>query len=137
MSSVNSFAGMFASPPSWLVALTPFGSSCALRYKYLQKPLETSSLPTLMQYIHRWTPPQTEKLSTAVGLLISQGLAGASCLLSLTKDHLVKNGAQTLSRISQHLTHPLLVRRCIPHRHHFRFPGLLNRSTYGSSLCHT
>ncbi|KAF9452387.1 ARM repeat-containing protein [Macrolepiota fuliginosa MF-IS2] len=61
------------------------------RYKYLQKPLEESALPTLLQYIHRWTPIQTEKLAIAVGLLISQGLASASCLLSLTKDHLVKN----------------------------------------------
>ncbi|KAJ3570360.1 hypothetical protein NP233_g4445 [Leucocoprinus birnbaumii] len=61
------------------------------RYKYLQRPLESSSLPTLLQYIHRWTPAQTEKLAIAVGLLISQGLASASCLLSLTKDHLVKN----------------------------------------------
>ncbi|XP_006461085.1 hypothetical protein AGABI2DRAFT_150878 [Agaricus bisporus var. bisporus H97] len=61
------------------------------RYKYLQRPLEASSLPTLLQYIHRWTPAQTEKLAIAIGLLISQGLASASCLVSLTKDHLVKN----------------------------------------------
>ncbi|KDQ57630.1 hypothetical protein JAAARDRAFT_69727 [Jaapia argillacea MUCL 33604] len=61
------------------------------RYKYLQKPLEESSLPTLLQYINRWTPIQKEKLSTALGLLIAQGLAGANCLQSLTKDHLVKN----------------------------------------------
>jgi hypothetical protein len=31
-------------------------------------------------------------LSLATGLLISQGLANASCLQALTKDHLVKNG---------------------------------------------
>jgi len=61
------------------------------RYKYLQKPLEESALPTLLQYIHRWAPAQKDKLSIAVGLLISQGLANASCLQSLTKDHLVKN----------------------------------------------
>ncbi|KAF5354722.1 hypothetical protein D9756_005272 [Leucocoprinus leucothites] len=35
------------------------------RYKYLQRPLESSSLPTLLQYTHRWTPVQTEKLSAA------------------------------------------------------------------------
>ncbi|CAA7263160.1 unnamed protein product [Cyclocybe aegerita] len=65
------------------------------RYKYLQKPLEESALPTLLQYIHRWTPVQKDKFSTAVGLLISQGLASASCLQSLTKDHLVKNDVAT------------------------------------------
>ena len=63
-----------------------------LRYKYLQKPLEESALPTLLQYIHRWEPAQKDKLSIAVGLLISQGLANAACLQSLSKDHLVKNG---------------------------------------------
>lgn len=62
------------------------------RYKYLQKPLEEISLPTLLQYINRWSPAQRDKLSIAVGLLISQGLASASCLSSLSKDHLVKNG---------------------------------------------
>ncbi|KAL9711890.1 hypothetical protein Ac2012v2_004963 [Leucoagaricus gongylophorus] len=66
------------------------------RYKYLQRPLESSSLPTLLQYVHRWTTAQTEKLAIAVGLLISQGLASAGCLLSLNKDHLVKNGMQFL-----------------------------------------
>ncbi|KAH9485402.1 Basic leucine zipper and W2 domain-containing protein 2 [Psilocybe cubensis] len=61
------------------------------RYKYLQKPLEESALPGLLQYIHRWEPSQKDKLSIAIGLLISQGLANASCLQSLGKDHLVKN----------------------------------------------
>jgi hypothetical protein len=62
------------------------------RYKYLQKPLEESALPTLLQYISRWSPAQRDKIATTIGLLISQGLASASCLQSLTKDHLVKNG---------------------------------------------
>jgi hypothetical protein len=62
------------------------------RYKYLQKPLEDSALPGLLQYINRWSPVQKDKLSIAIGLLISQGLANASCLQALTKDHLVKNG---------------------------------------------
>ncbi|TFK53614.1 hypothetical protein OE88DRAFT_1264157 [Heliocybe sulcata] len=61
------------------------------RYKYLQRPLETSSLPTLLQYVNRWSPVQQQKLTTTIGLLIAQGLASASCLQSLTKDHLVKN----------------------------------------------
>ncbi|KAF9531622.1 hypothetical protein CPB83DRAFT_848477 [Crepidotus variabilis] len=61
------------------------------RYKYLQRPLEDASLPTLLQYVHRWEPIQTEKFSTCVGLLLSQGLANANCLQTLTKDHLVKN----------------------------------------------
>jgi hypothetical protein len=61
------------------------------RYKYLQKPLEESALPGLLQYIHRWSSAQKDKLSIATGLLISQGLANASCLQALTKDHLVKN----------------------------------------------
>ncbi|SJK97258.1 uncharacterized protein ARMOST_00509 [Armillaria ostoyae] len=61
------------------------------RYKYLQKPLEESALPTILQYIHRWSAAQKDKLSIAIGLLFSQGLASASCLQSLTKDHLLKN----------------------------------------------
>ncbi|KAJ7218065.1 armadillo-type protein [Mycena pura] len=61
------------------------------RYKYLQKPLEESALPGLLQYIHRWSPAQKDKLAMAAGLLMSQGLANASCLQSLTKDHLIKD----------------------------------------------
>ncbi|KAM5531277.1 hypothetical protein V8D89_015078 [Ganoderma adspersum] len=61
------------------------------RYKYLQRPLEQNSLPNLLQYMNRWPAAQREKLSVAIGLLFAQGLASASCLQSLTKDHLVKN----------------------------------------------
>ncbi|KAI0793209.1 eukaryotic translation initiation factor 5C [Abortiporus biennis] len=61
------------------------------RYKYLQRPLEEVSLPTLLQYMNRWPEAQRDKLAIAIGLLMAQGLASASCLLSLTKDHLVKN----------------------------------------------
>lgn len=75
------------------------------RYKYLQKPLEESALPGLLQYIHRWSPAQKDKLSIATGLLISQGLANASCLTALTKDHLVKNGAQLVHKLSRLLNH--------------------------------
>ncbi|KAG8678994.1 hypothetical protein FRC08_017304 [Ceratobasidium sp. 394] len=62
------------------------------RYKYLQRPLEESSLPTLLQYIHRWPTAQKDRVATAAGLMITQGLASASCLQALTKDHLVKDG---------------------------------------------
>lgn len=61
------------------------------RYKYLQKPLETVSIPGILQYIHRWLPVQKEKLSIAISVMIGQGLIGAACLLSLTKDHLTKD----------------------------------------------
>ncbi|PCH43438.1 eukaryotic translation initiation factor 5C [Wolfiporia cocos MD-104 SS10] len=61
------------------------------RYKYLQKPLEERSLPTLLQYVNRWPDVHWEKLAVATALLMSQGLANANCLQSLTKDHLVKN----------------------------------------------
>ncbi|TFK75446.1 ARM repeat-containing protein [Pluteus cervinus] len=69
------------------VRLSPLHSG----YKYLQKPLEESALPTLLQYIHKWTPEQRDKLAIAVGIMLSQGLASAASLTSLTKDHLVKN----------------------------------------------
>ena len=62
------------------------------RYKYLQKPLEESALPTLLQYINRWPGDQKNKIALAIGVLLSQGLITASCLQSLTKDHLIKNG---------------------------------------------
>ncbi|CDO75405.1 hypothetical protein BN946_scf184855.g8 [Trametes cinnabarina] len=61
------------------------------RYKYLQRPLETNVLPNLFQYMNRWPEAQREKVAIAAGLLMAQGLASASCLQSLTKDHLVKN----------------------------------------------
>lgn len=61
------------------------------RYKYLQKPLEEQSLPTLLQYINRWSSDQRDKFAVTVGLLISQGIVSATCLQTLAKDHLVKN----------------------------------------------
>jgi len=61
------------------------------RYKYLQKPLQESALPGLLQYANRWPQSQKDKVAVATGLLLSQGLASGSALLSLTKDHLVKN----------------------------------------------
>ncbi|KAH9162994.1 hypothetical protein EDB89DRAFT_1912971, partial [Lactarius sanguifluus] len=61
------------------------------KYKYLQKPLEENSLPTLLQYVNKWQPEQRERFATTIGLLLAQGLASAACLQSLTRDHLVKN----------------------------------------------
>ncbi|KAI9571111.1 hypothetical protein HD554DRAFT_249662 [Boletus coccyginus] len=63
------------------------------RYKYLQKPLEAQTLPSLLQYINRWSANQRDKLAITTGLLLSQGIAGTTCLQSLTKDQLVKNDA--------------------------------------------
>jgi hypothetical protein len=62
------------------------------RYKYLQKPLEDSSLPTLLQYVNKWQPEQRDRFAATVGVILSQGLASAACLQSLTRDHLIKNG---------------------------------------------
>ncbi|KAG8890380.1 hypothetical protein FRB98_008955 [Tulasnella sp. 332] len=62
------------------------------RYKYLQKPLEETVLPALLQYVNKWPEGRRDKVAVTVGLLIAQGLASATCLLSLTKDHLVKEG---------------------------------------------
>ena len=76
----------------WFFTIPSYFNITCFRYKYLQKPLEELALPGLLQYINRWSSAQKDKLSIAVGLLISQGLANASCLQSLTKDHLVKNG---------------------------------------------
>jgi len=66
-------------------------------------------LPTLLQYVHRWPAPQTDKFATAVGLLLAQGLANASSLQILTKDHLIKNG--NLLSLLHHWTYALLTRR--------------------------
>jgi len=80
-------------PPESLVREANPVGLCSFRYKYLQKPLEESALPTLLQYINRWPTAQKDKIAITIGVLLSQGLATAGCLQSLTKDHLVKNGA--------------------------------------------
>lgn len=46
--------------------------------------------PPSLSSIIKWTPLQREKIADATALLISQGLASGECLVSLTKDHLVK-----------------------------------------------
>lgn len=75
------------------------------RYKYLQKPLETSSLPALLQNCAKWPVAKRDKLAIATGLLISQQLASASCLTNLQKDQLTKDGEyRTLSSSFSRLT---------------------------------
>ncbi|KAL9940894.1 hypothetical protein V8E36_000382 [Tilletia maclaganii] len=61
------------------------------RYKFLQKVLEESTLPSIIQYINRYTPEQNEKLACATALLIQQGLASANVLAAIQKDHLTKD----------------------------------------------
>ena len=80
------------------------------RYKYLQKPLEDNSLPTLLQYVNKWQPEQRERFATTIGLIIAQGLASTTCLQSLMKDHLVKNGTSLplVFRLLIHHSNPAL-----------------------------
>lgn len=61
------------------------------RYKFLQKPLEETTLPGLLQYINRFTKEQNAKLATATALLIQTGLVAGNVLQVLQKDHLVKD----------------------------------------------
>ncbi|KZV95970.1 ARM repeat-containing protein [Exidia glandulosa HHB12029] len=61
------------------------------RYKFLQKPLEESALPTLLQYAQKWPQEQRDRLGYATGLMMANGLVTAGVLSNLTKDHLVKD----------------------------------------------
>ncbi|CAD7065085.1 unnamed protein product, partial [Tilletia caries] len=61
------------------------------RYKFLQKVLEESTLPGIIQYINRYTQEQNDRLACATALLIQQGLASAHVLQSIQKDHLTKD----------------------------------------------
>lgn len=58
------------------------------RYKFLQKPLEESTLPGIIQYINRFEPEQVSKLGVATALAIQMGLVTAGTLAPLQKDHL-------------------------------------------------
>lgn len=62
------------------------------RYKFLQKPLEESTLPGILQYINRFEESGRDKLATLTALMIQLNLAGAGVLTTLQKDHLVKDG---------------------------------------------
>ncbi|KAJ1550741.1 hypothetical protein HK096_005285, partial [Nowakowskiella sp. JEL0078] len=60
------------------------------RYKYLQRKLE-DTLSHLLQYVNKFGE-NTEKLSTAVGYLITSTSVNCAILSNLIKDHLVKDG---------------------------------------------
>ncbi|WFD32030.1 hypothetical protein MSPP1_003072 [Malassezia sp. CBS 17886] len=62
------------------------------RYKFLQKPLEESTLQGIIQYINRFAPEQVLKLAVATALAMQMGLVNASVLAPLQKDHLTKDG---------------------------------------------
>ncbi|EPQ29365.1 uncharacterized protein PFL1_03120 [Pseudozyma flocculosa PF-1] len=61
------------------------------RYKFLQRPLEESTLNGILQYVNRYEVEQRNKLAVATALMIQQGLASASVLSTLQKDHLAKD----------------------------------------------
>ena len=61
-------------------------------YKFLQKPLEETNLAGIIQYTSRFTPEQRKKLAIATAVMIQMQLVSASVLLTLQKDHLVKDG---------------------------------------------
>ncbi|KAL4402784.1 hypothetical protein ACI68E_000558 [Malassezia pachydermatis] len=61
------------------------------RYKFLQKPLEESTLPRILQYTNRFDEEQAKKLAVATALAIQIGLTNASVLAPLQKDHLTKD----------------------------------------------
>lgn len=77
----------------------------AYRYKYLQKPFEETALRGILQYTNKFSPVDQEKLAVATSQFVSTGLASANVLVSLKKDHLVKDGALpgASSRQSQQL----------------------------------
>ena len=62
------------------------------RYKFLQKPLEESTLSRIVQYVNRFNEDDSQKLAVAIALSISMGLTSASVLAPLQKDHLTKDG---------------------------------------------
>lgn len=61
------------------------------RYRYLQRPLEDQFLPDLLGYIAKWNPEQRAKLAQAIALLCAETNIQPKCLISLTKDHVVKD----------------------------------------------
>ncbi|MBW0504649.1 hypothetical protein O181_044364 [Austropuccinia psidii MF-1] len=62
------------------------------RYKYLQKLFEENALTGLLQYINKFQGQDLEKLAFALALFISTGLTSSNVLLTLQKEHLVKDG---------------------------------------------
>lgn len=62
------------------------------RYKYLQKLFEENALTGLLQYINKFEGPDMDKLAHALALFIATGLTSSNVLLTLQKEHLVKDG---------------------------------------------
>ncbi|KAK4694633.1 hypothetical protein P7C70_g8702, partial [Phenoliferia sp. Uapishka_3] len=61
------------------------------RYKYLQKPFEETALKGILQYTNKFNPIEQEKLAVSTAVFVSSGLASASVLNVLKKEHLVKD----------------------------------------------
>lgn len=63
------------------------------RYKYLQKPFEETALKGILQYSNKFSQVDQDKLAVATALFVANGLASASVLSVLKKEHLVKDGS--------------------------------------------
>jgi hypothetical protein len=63
-----------------------------------------------LQYVNKRSPEERDRFATTIGLIFAQGLASATCLQSLAKDHLVKDGKPH--------SHALSSRTILPHIHH-------------------
>ncbi|KAK6908091.1 hypothetical protein I203_102092 [Kwoniella mangroviensis CBS 8507] len=61
------------------------------RYKYLQKPLEENFLPDLLGYLPKWNEEHRKKLAEAIALLVIDLQISSKFLVSLTKEHVVKD----------------------------------------------
>lgn len=49
-------------------------------------------MPGILQYINRFEEGGRDKLATLTALMIQMGLAGAGVLITLQKEHLLKDG---------------------------------------------
>ena len=90
----NSVFSVFAAKTATLEHVKPVVTTIdkvIRRYKFLQKPLEESTMRYLLQYITRFEPQQREKLAIATGLFIQQSLVAANVLTVLQKDALAKD----------------------------------------------
>ncbi|CAO1618227.1 unnamed protein product [Sympodiomycopsis kandeliae] len=85
---------VFAAPSAKVDDVKPYISvidKVIRRYKFLQKPLEETTLVGILQYINRFSPEQSQKLATATALFMQSGLVNANVLQVIQKDHLVKD----------------------------------------------
>ncbi|MCO5549676.1 hypothetical protein L7F22_003149 [Adiantum nelumboides] len=74
------------------------------RFKFLQKPLEEQNLSNLIQYASRYPVEERKKLAVATALLIQMNLVNANVLLTLQKEHLVKEGVSLADYFSRRAT---------------------------------